>query len=407
MTRCELVVHLEQPPSAVWHALTDQRKLMHWFCEHADVDLDAGRYNFWGCYTIGNPKRGRRKLVAHDRNRRLVYTWRFRDRPTQVEITLSRRNGGGTDLHLNHTGVPEWKWEQGGSVDNFWAGVLATNLRGFLSDGDPGFRYDFSYPSSGGCELTVDVGASRDLVWEIVEETVTLWRSEAHRQGHPVEFLDVDPGRRIGIHQQGGQHEDFTTVIFTLADSGGRTKLTLAQSGFAREDDFTEGHTLGWTGVLHDIKARAEGRTSPHAIVEVIWDTMPAPDGAQILHNSVFGATDAEIQAFADSLGGYHTLLRLVMAGTRDRLDPFDDVTIGYAIDGAGEWTLRVANGKATLQEGIKKPEAVVRMSAIEYLRLIVDDPAAPPVNVEGDLGAVKRLRAMRYGRPAGHAGQT
>ena len=398
MTRSELVVHLDQAPSAVWQALTDEKQLVQWFCEHADVDLEAGRYNFWGRYTIGNPKRARRKVIEHERNRRLVYTWRLRERPSRVEITLSRRKGGGTDLHLNHTGVPQWKWEQGGSIDNFWAGALASNLRGFLTDGDPGYRYDFSYPSLGGCELTVDINAPRDRVWQLVDETVTLWRSEAHRQGYPVELLNLEPGGRVGIHQRGGEHEDFTTVTFILRDSGGRTKLTLVQSGFARDDDFTEGHTLGWTGVLHDIKARAEGRPSPHSIVEVIWDTMPAPDGAQILHNMVFGATDDDIRAFADSLGGFPALLQLVMAGTRDRLDPFDTVTIGYAIEGAGEWTLRVANGKAALQPGIKNPQATVRMSPIDYLRVVVGDPAAPAVNVDGDIDALRRLRAMRYG---------
>ncbi len=396
MTRSELTVHLEQPPATVWHALTDQEQLAQWFCEHADVDLDAGRYNFWGRYTIGNPARSRRKLLAHQRNRRLAYTWRFRGRSTQVELTLKRRNDGGTDLHLNHTGVPEWKWEQGGSIDNFWGGVLASNLRGFLTNGDPGFRYDFASPSRGGCELSVDIDAPRERVWDLVEETVTLWRSEAHRQGFPVELLNLRKGDRVGIHQRGGEREDFTTVTFILGESGGRTKLTLVQSGFADPDDFTEGHSLGWSAVLNDLKARAEGRPSPHAVMEVGWTSMPAPDGAQMLRNAVRGATDEEIEAFAGTLGGYPSLLGLVLGGVRDRLDPRDAATVSFAIAGAGEWTLRVAGGKAALETGLGKAEATVRMNPPEFLRVIVSDPAAPPVTVDGDMDAVQRLFAMR-----------
>ena len=31
-----------------WAALTDNAALAAWYAEHADVDLAAGRYDFWG-----------------------------------------------------------------------------------------------------------------------------------------------------------------------------------------------------------------------------------------------------------------------------------------------------------------------------------------------------------------------
>jgi uncharacterized protein YndB with AHSA1/START domain len=48
---------LSAAPERVFHALIDPRELEVWFAEHAEVSLDAGRFDFWGRYSPETPSR--------------------------------------------------------------------------------------------------------------------------------------------------------------------------------------------------------------------------------------------------------------------------------------------------------------------------------------------------------------
>jgi uncharacterized protein YndB with AHSA1/START domain len=389
-------------PKVVYEAFTEPTILTQWFCEHADIDLDAGRYDFWGKYTPGAPSRrgGHRKVVAWEGDRLLRYAWRFRGRPTTVELALAPSDDGGTDLRLVHDNLPTWQWKHGGAPGNFWGNVL-TSLRGLLETNDAGLRYDFSTTRRGGCEISVDIKAPPESVWTEVRAEVDRWKAEAERDGYPVELLNLVEGRQVGIPQRGGDNENYTIVTFTLEGSGGGTRLTLVQSGFADPDDLTEGHTLGWVHVLLHIKYLVELGASPRSWGRTIASTSPGIDRRAYLRDNVVGRADAHVDTFAASLGGYGVLLPMVFEGLVDRIDPRDDCAVAFSIADAGEWTVVVRGGQKSVDAGAAAADATVHMQARDYLRLITLDVPAPELIgdgrmvIDGEPTAVDRLFAL------------
>src|SRR5439155_3253334 len=86
----EVEIDLPHDRDRVWRALTDPKEMQTWFCEHAEVDLDAGRYDFWGRFTPGVPGRedGYRKIVDLEPGRLLRFAWPWRGGDSIVTITL-------------------------------------------------------------------------------------------------------------------------------------------------------------------------------------------------------------------------------------------------------------------------------------------------------------------------------
>lgn len=126
------------------------------------------------------------------------------------------------------------------------------------------------------------------------------------------------------------------------------------------------------------------------------------PDGARVLRDAIRGATDEGIAAFAASVGGYPALLNLVFQGLAARIQPREDVAAGFSFDGVGDWTLRVANGKASSSTGPQDAPTTVRMTAPDFLRLVTGEVPADQLtrSVDGDPAALERLFAQM---PDGH----
>jgi hypothetical protein len=126
------------------------------------------------------------------------------------------------------------------------------------------------------------------------------------------------------------------------------------------------------------------------------------PDAARMLRDAVRGATDEGIAAFAASLGGYPGLLNLVFQGLAARVEPREDVGVAFSLEGIGEWTLRVTNGKASSSAGAQEAPATVRMTAPDFLRLVTGDAPFDKLkrSIDGDPAAVERLFAQM---PDGH----
>lgn len=403
MARHEMTFRFTHDPKVVFEALTEPTILDQWFCEHSDVDLEAGRYDFWGRYTPGAPTRrgGHRKVLAWEPDRLLRYGWRFRGRATTVELRLTPRDGGGTDLRLVHDNLPVWQWKHGGAPETFWMAVL-TSLRGLLEAGDPGLRYDFTSTRRGGCELSIDINAPRQSVWTEVRAEVGRWQDEAAREGYAIELVNLVEGEQVSIPQRGGPNETQTVITFTLGDDDGGTRLTLVQSGFADPDEFTEGHTLGWLHILQHIKYRVELGESPRSWARMAASTSPAIDRAAYLRDNVVGHSDDDIDAFAGSLGGFGVLLPMVFDGFVERIDPRHDCAVAFSINDAGDWTVAVRGGAKSVVAGIADgADAVVHLSARDYLRLVTRDVAGAALTasgrmtIDGDTAAVNRLYSL------------
>jgi uncharacterized protein YndB with AHSA1/START domain len=128
--------YLDAPPSEVFKALTEPKKLAKWFLDDARFEPKEGStYEFfWKGYPS---QKGKVEKVVVDRL--LVLTWpntvKAKVYRTKVSFALSRK-GKGTILGLTHTGFGEgddWVWLYG-AIQAGWAYSL-TNLKSVLSEG--------------------------------------------------------------------------------------------------------------------------------------------------------------------------------------------------------------------------------------------------------------------------------
>ena len=270
------VLHLQQtlhaPAAKVFHALTDSDALETWFAEHASVSLDERRYDFWGRFTPELPVRaeGRHEIQVVEPNRRLRYKWFLRNVDTTVELRLSERDGQ-TILGLWHRDVPGIPMGEPDcySIDDLWI-MWLENLRRYL-DGRPLVRSDFSTSRVGDLALTVDIDGPASDVWEALTEPEQRNRwiaSDATERAEvggvwvdwgegvgPLEILHMAPEREFSL---GWNIEGVATVVtWTLEESAGKTRLTLAHSGFA-EGRRSDGEWGGWLTYLSLIKSLVE-----------------------------------------------------------------------------------------------------------------------------------------------------
>ena len=260
-------VDVAAPRQRVWRALVEGPELERWFCEHADVDLDAGDYNFWGRYTPDNPtvEEGGRKIIECEPERRLRYAWPWRGGDTTVEVTLEVGDNDATRVHILHEGVPLRTSVTSHSLSHFWTFAL-TQLRGYLEMGRPGPRFDWSWPHMGGFTAEAEIRAPRTAVWEALVDNG--WEAPLNPRRRPPPTSDDDFGFDVGPvmgikvldltapdrYSLRWDDSPPTVLTYTLEDSAGGTRITIVHSGFADDDD---------------IGGMAEGFFS--GIVEIAW----------------------------------------------------------------------------------------------------------------------------------------
>ena len=269
------VFHLQQTLSAsapaVFHALTDSAAVATWFAEHASVSLRDKRYDFWGRFTpeVPSEAEGRHAIQLVEPNQRLRYTWPLRCVDTTVDLRLTER-GGETIVGLWHHNVPSVpKGEPDGySLDDLWF-LWLENLRRYV-DGRPPARCDFSTSKLGNLSETVEIDGTAAAVWEalVKPEQRNRWfthgATEDARVGEvwvdwgtegALEVLEITPEKKLLF---GWEIDGVPTVVtWTLEESGGRTRLTLAHSGFA-PDRRSDAEWCGWLNGLSLLKSLVE-----------------------------------------------------------------------------------------------------------------------------------------------------
>lgn len=257
-----------------WDALTEGAALQAWFAEHADVDLDAGRFDFWGEYTVGAPDReaGRHLLLDCEAGRHFSFAWRRGKHDTVVRVELHPR-GQRCIVALEHSAG-------GNRVDDDIAPytyadewfIALENLRRWL-DGKPAdIRVPWSADLRGDIAIDCLVDAPADRVWAVLceERLLERWMATAAtidlRVGgdydlgwpgmQPMRIRELEPQRLLvyGMRDEGGPDN---SARWTLQPEAGGTRLSLLNSGYAPDDD-TMGLHVGWRNFLGWARSLAE-----------------------------------------------------------------------------------------------------------------------------------------------------
>ena len=302
----KLQVRLDSTPQKAFAALTDSQALQAWFAEHAAVDLAASTYNFWGRYSLGTPSKeeGQHQILDLEQDKRLKFRWHFEDMNTEVTYELHER-GQHTILTLQHDMFfGENVSEGAGNYEDFWF-LSLENFRRYLDGKAVNMRCDFSLPMKGNIDVSIDIDADAETVFDVLINPAQMERWIArkaevdprvggkYRLGWGESDIDkieeYEENAKISQSWQADEYYPASTTTWTLEKSSGKTRLTLFHSGFADDAD-TDGLHLGWRNFINWIGSIAEygeGWQSP---------LMPLdPEKASIYPKAMMAAQDEVI----------------------------------------------------------------------------------------------------------------
>lgn len=270
-TVIDLQMDIAASPEDVFHALTDSDTLKMWFAEDALVNPGENQYAFWGKFTPEAPDQqgGTHTLLSYELGRHLKYDWHVKGTDTTVEFTLSPHHTG-TLLSLMHHNVPDWQPGEY-TIWDFWR-VSLENLRCWVERKTVGGLCDFSTVMRGEVQLSIEIDAAPEKVFEAISDPEQLDRYISHGAkvdlkvggdysfgwdpGGPQKVLEVEPAKKLSYSWR-YEGEPDTVVTWELEGSENRTRLTLVHSGFAPDTD-DAGYRIGWTAYLNAIKSMSE-----------------------------------------------------------------------------------------------------------------------------------------------------
>jgi uncharacterized protein YndB with AHSA1/START domain len=262
-----LQVTIAADPTAVYNALTNAGALETWFAEHAEVDLPARRYDFWGRYTPETPDReqGRHEIIAAEQDSLLRFAWPLKGVTTEVEYRLHPRDGA-TILTVTHTGCGTDTTAPCASEDS-WLLALE-NLRRHVEGRPVHARFDFhTLDSLAEIRHEIEIDAPADVVFSKLVEPAELNRWIAYNaavepqvggtfdlgwgEGMTSEILEIEPHTKLVYGWAGTQ-----VVTWMLEGSGGKTRLLIVHSGF--DPSTPPGERLGWLNFITWIGSMSE-----------------------------------------------------------------------------------------------------------------------------------------------------
>jgi uncharacterized protein YndB with AHSA1/START domain len=248
-----LRARVSAPLKSVRHALTDAAELRVWLAEFAEVDLPS-RFEFWGRHTPEGDAPRQRVLHADDSTLRFV--WPLDGVDTTVEISLAEEGPDSTIVSLTQSHYDREEQMSGSSIrgvmQTFWCLSLA-NLVDHLEGRALNVKADFTSTVMRD-EAIID--APREQVYQslIDSEKVSAWfgfpigiepwvggrySMGGFESGHAAKVVDLEPGSRVAVDWGGPG-----VTTWELADSDGKTRLTMVQSGFDEQNP----PYAGWLG---------------------------------------------------------------------------------------------------------------------------------------------------------------
>lgn len=270
------------PVKAVYEALTDAAALRVWLAEHAEVDL-PGRYEFWGRYTPDGGAPHQRVLHVDETTIRFAWTVDGVETTTQLEVA---EDEDGTLVTLSQTDLPSFedvladKAGARGALQTFWSLAIA-NLADYLAGRELTPKCDFT---SSELRASILIDAAPEQVFDSMTQPEQFCRwfganvdIEPYVGGRfamggfeldpgGAKFVEFEPGRRATLRFADGMLDSWE-----LADSDGKTRLTLVQSGF----DPGNPPYPGWAGWLGGLAALRRYHELPDR--RSIWRQIEAP----------------------------------------------------------------------------------------------------------------------------------
>lgn len=245
---------VQAPVKEVHHALTDAATMRLWLAEHAEVEL-PDRYEFWGRHTPEGDAPHQRLLHVDDHTVR--FSWLLDGVDTTVEFGLEEESPETTIVSVSQTHFDFQEALSGttirGVIQTYWCLMLA-NLAEHLEGRPLTPKADFT---SSDLRAEVLIAASAEKVFDslIDSESVTRWfgfpiEIEPYVGGRfamgglanndqPAKIVELEPGRRLSVDWGG-----VGIGTWELAESGGKTRLTIVHSGFDRPP------YASWSGIL-------------------------------------------------------------------------------------------------------------------------------------------------------------
>ncbi|NUS09293.1 MAG: SRPBCC domain-containing protein [Nonomuraea sp.] len=247
------------PVKEVRHALTDPATLRVWLAEHAEVEL-PDRFAFWG-RTIPEGDAPHQRLLDAD-ERTVRFAWLLDGVETTTELQVEEEGDAATIVTLSQTHFDFQDVITGDSIrgvlQTFWYQALA-NLAEHFEGRELTPRADYS---SSDMRAQVTIDATPDAVFQslIDSEAVTKWfgfpiEIEPHVGGRfamgglandpsPAKILELEPGRKFSLDWGGSG-----VGAWELEGSGGKTRLTMVQSGFGA----ARPPHAAWGGILSGV----------------------------------------------------------------------------------------------------------------------------------------------------------
>lgn len=264
-------VHIEASPGAVYRAISTTDAVQAWLAESADIDLDAGRFRFWGAATPFNPSQHETGMtpLAHEADRLLQFAWDMGPLASTVTIRLRELGDERTALTVIHQREEQTETEPF-TLEDFWF-VHLENLRRHIDGKSCQARVDFSVPMTGDIKHSLASTASPETIfsaltnpnlmerWIANQARVELELGGAYDLGWGIEgirVVDFARNERLSINWQMGD-EAPTRATWRLERSAGETRIHFDHSGFA--PDFpNNGIWIGWLNYLNWLRSAAE-----------------------------------------------------------------------------------------------------------------------------------------------------
>jgi uncharacterized protein YndB with AHSA1/START domain len=261
-----LRVHIDADPDTVFTALTGGDELTDWFAESAEVDLEKGRYEFWGRYAPQGD-RARQQLTGHEAGRSLRFTWTFDQGPSTVELTLAPDDDG-TLVSVTHDGL----FGDPVTLKCFWYVTLA-NLAAFSEGRQTMPPFDFSVPAQGDALVRTVIDVPVEEVYAALLNPTEVSKVAAAPAtiepavggAYDLGWTGYGPAHIVALEQDktlayswrnhGGASESL--VRWSLRGSRGATYVTLSHSEIA-DDALAERYRQGWPPYLVELKRLLE-----------------------------------------------------------------------------------------------------------------------------------------------------